>query len=437
VTIIDVLIIVLLVLVNGVLAGSEIAVVAVRKTRIQELAEAGSRAARAVQSLRENPEHFLATVQIGITVVGASAGAFGGARFAKDLEPFFRSLPVLSRYAEDIALGFVVSIISYLSLVLGELVPKSLAMRGAERYSLLIGRVLLGLSILARPLVQLLTVSSNAVLSVFGDRTSFTESRLSSEEIQQLVDEAAKAGTVHPHSGEIASRALDFAQLNTADVMVPRNQVVALSRSATPDEIRRTLLEEGHTRIPVFDGDIDNVVGYINVKDVLALAWEQRLIVLADLLRPAYFVPEAKGAAGLLQEMRERRIQIAMVVDEQGGTAGIVTLENLLEELVGEIFSEHDENVPEAIKREADGSFLVAGSVSIRDVNRKLRLDLPEEGPWKSIAGLCLALAGRIPDPGEQVATRHGVILEVVDASPMRIRSIRVCARDTAKGLTS
>ena len=425
----------LLVLVNGVLAGSEIAVVAVRKTRLQELAQAGSRAARAVQSLRKSPEHFHATVQIGITVVGATAGAFGGARFAKDLEPFLRSLPVVGRYAEDIALSLVVAVISYLSLVLGELVPKSLAMRDAERYSLLIGRVLLGLSILARPLVRLLTASSNAVLSVFGDRTSSAESRLSSEEIQQLVDEAAKAGTVHPHSGEIACRALAFAQLNAADVMVPRKQVVALSRCATSEEIRRTLLEEGHTRIPVFDGDIDNVVGYINVKDVLALAWEQRLIVLGDLLRPGYFVPEAKDAAGLLQEMRRRRIQIAVVVDEQGGTAGIVTLEDLLEELVGEIFSEHDEDVPAAIERERDGSFLVAGSVSIRDVNRELGLDLPEEGPWKSIAGLCLAIAGRIPDPGEQVATQHGVVLEVVDASPMRIRSIRVCAGDAAKGL--
>src|SRR5262249_16953588 len=208
------------------------------------------------------------------------------------------------------------------------------------------------------------------------DRTSFTESRLSAEEIRQLVEEAARAGTVHPDSGEIASRALEFAQLSAADVMVPRNQVVALSSSATSEEIRRTLLEEGHTRIAVFDGDIDNVVGYVNVKDVLALAWEQRLIVLGDLLRPAYFVPEAKDAAGLLQDMRERRIQIAMVVDEQGGTAGIVTLEDLLEELVGEIFSEHDQNVPDAIKRQTDGSFGVAGSVSIGGVHRELRLHL-------------------------------------------------------------
>ncbi len=413
-------------LVNGILAGSEIAVVSLRKTRLKELVEGGSSAARAVQALREHPERFLATVQIGITVVSATASAFGGATLAKHLEPIFQGVPALAPYAEEAALAIVVAIVSYLSLVLGELVPKSLALRTSEQYAMVVGRPLVGLSTIARPLVWFLTASSNVVLRIFGDRTNFIESRLSSEELQQLVGEAAKAGTVHPHAGEIAARALIFGELTAADVMVPRNRVVAIAKGVDQEELRRILLEETHTRLPVYEGRIDNVVGYISVKDVIALAWEHKLIVLEDLLRPAFFVPEVKPAVDLLQEMRKQRHPLAIVVDERGGLAGIVTLEDLVEELVGEIFSEHEEQVPELIKKEADGSYRVLANVPIRDVNRELGVELPEDGDWTTVAGLCLSLARHIPSVGETVTTDNGYVLEVLDASPRRIRAVRL-----------
>ncbi len=400
--------------------------VALRKSRILELVEAGRRGARSVLALRSQPERFLATVQIGITVVGATAAAFGGATVAKHIEPLNAQVPFLKGHANAIALALVVIGVSYLSIVLGELVPKSLALRYSEAYALLVARPLLAISWCVQPLVWLFTASSNLLLRPLGDHTTFTETRHSAEELQHLMEEAAKAGTVHPHAGEIASRAIDFADLTAADVMVRRQEVVALPRHASADEVRRVLLEQTHSRIPVYDGRIDNVVGYINVKDVLAMAWEKELFVLEDLLRLPDFVPDSKSAIDLLHEMRDRRVMIAFVVDEQGGMEGIVTMEDLLEELVGEIFSEHAQHIPEMIRRDPDGTALVSGAAPIRDVNRALDLALPEEEGANTVAGLCLAHAGRIPTAGEKIAVPNNVVLEVVDASPRRVRTVRI-----------
>jgi len=412
--------------VNGIFAGAEIAIVALRKSRLLELVESGHGSAQAVLALRSHPERFLATVQIGITVVGASAAAFGGAEIADQVAQIIDDLPLLAPYADNIALAIVIVGISYLSIVIGELVPKSIALRASERYALLIGRPLLALSWFAQPLVWFLTGSSNVLLRPFGDRTTFTETRHSAEELQQLVEEAAKAGTVHPHAGEIASRAIDFADLTAADVMVPRPEVVMLRRHSPAEEVHRVLLEHTHSRIPVFEGRVDNVVGYINVKDVLAMAWERNLFVLEDLTRPPYFVPDTMPAIDLLQEMRKRRVLMSIVVDEQGGMEGIVTMEDLVEELVGEIFSEHVQHVPELIRREPSGTALVSGAAPIRDVNRELELNLPEEEGWSTVAGLCLSLAGRIPAAGETIQVPNYVALEIVDASPRRVRTVRI-----------
>ncbi|MCC6336478.1 MAG: HlyC/CorC family transporter [Myxococcales bacterium] len=413
-------------LVNGVLAGAEIAIIAVRTTRLNDLVAAGSGAARAVQALREQPERFLATVQIGITVVSATAGAFGGATLAEDLAPVLARVDVLAPWSAQLALASVVTLLSYFSLVVGELVPKSLALKAAEPYALFLGRPLLWLSNLARPLVWLLTASSNVLLSPFKDRTSFIEARLSPDELSQLVEEATRVGSLNPRAGEIASRALKLPELAAADVMVPRPKVVALRRGATREELRRLLLERTHSRFPVVEGDVDHVVGYVSVKNVLAMAWEEPLFVLEDLMRPAFFVPETKSVVDLLTEMRTRRVPFGVVVDERGGMAGIVTLEDVLEELVGEIFSEHVVDVPEFFHKERDGSVTVLGSVAIRDVNRELGLALPEDGQWTTVAGLCLSLAQRIPARGERLTTKDGVTLEVVDASARSVRAVRI-----------
>jgi len=418
-------IILALLLVNGVLAGGEIAVIAVRRTRLDELADAGSGAALAVRQLRAQPERFLATVQIGITVVGATAGAFGGATLGAELTPVLARVDALAPWAPQLSLALVVTLVSYLGLVVGELVPKSLALKAAEPYALFIGRPLLWLSAVARPLVWFLTASSNVLLRPFRDRTSFIEARLSPEELTDMVEEAAKAGTVNPRAGDIAARALRLPELVASDVMVPRPKVAVLRRDATLEDVRHAVTVHGHTRFPVVEGDVDHVVGYVSVKGVLASLWSGAEFALEPLVRPAYFVPERKSAVDLLTEMRTRHLPFGVVVDERGGMAGIVTLEDVVEELVGEIFSEHVRRVPEFFHREPDGSVTVLGEVTVRDINRELGLELPEDD-WTTIAGLCLALAKRIPVRGERLPTVGGVVLEVVDASPRRVRAVRL-----------
>lgn len=422
----ELLIIFVLILANGFFAGAEIAIVTVRRTRIEELAKEGLRSAEAVLALRRNTERFLATVQIGITVVGATAAAFGGERVATWLAPKLARVDWIGEHAGGLALASVVAGISYLSIVVGELVPKSLALRRSESYALGVGRALLTLSWLARPVVWLLGWSANLLLRPFGDRTTFTETRHSAEELRELMEESTQAGKLPPEVGEIAARALDLPVLKAADVMVPRLDVVMIPRDASPEELRRIVLEESHSRFPVYEGDVDNVVGYLNVKDLLPAAWDRQLVTLQSVLRQPYFVPESKPAVELLKEMRERHMPFAIVVDEQGGMSGIVTMEDVLEELVGEIFSEHAEDAPQLIRRYPDGTAVVGGKTPVREVNRALGTELSERGPWTTVAGLYLALVRRMPTVGEAVRTPDGVTLEILEASPRQILTVRL-----------
>lgn len=419
-------VLVALVLLNGVLAGAEIALVTVRASRIEELASRGRGAARAVQRLRADPERFLATVQVGITVVGVTAGAFGGATLGGDLARVLERVPWLERQAEPLAFALAVALITYLSIVVGELVPKSMALRHAEAYALRVARPLELLARVGRPAVWLLSVSSNAILRLFGDRTDFLEARLSAEELRKLVDRASRQGEVHPQAGEIASRALELSGLTAADVMVHRRYLVAVPFDATPEEVRQVFLSSGHKRIPVYRGMFEDVVGYLSLRDVFQSLQEGGDHGVAELLRPAQLVPETLGASDLLRQMLRTRQHLALVVDEHGGVAGLVTLEDLLEELVGEIDSEHS-SVYERIRREPDGAATVLGETPLRDLNRALgvRMAPPREG--STLNALLVELAGgRIPERGERFAASDGTQLEVLEASARRVRQARV-----------
>jgi putative hemolysin len=428
----EIVVILLLIVANAVFAAAEIAIVSVRRSRLEELSRAGKRNARAVLSLKDDPERFLATVQVGMTVVSATAAAFGGASVALQLGGWLEKIPWIAPYARDASLAILIVGFSYLSIVFGELVPKSLALRGAEKYALVVGRPLVSLAWIARPIVSFLTASSNLLLRPFRDQTSFTETRHSAEELQDLVDQAAKAGTVNPEVGEIASRALDFPGLKVSDAMIPRQEVVLLPRHANLEEVQRILLEHTHTRLPVFEDEVDNIVGYINVKDILCVAWDPKLFILEDLLRPAYFVPESLDLLDLLNQMRARKVPFAIVVDEQGALAGIVTLEDLVEELVGEFFSEHTRDLPKLITREPTGSAIVDGRTPVRDVNRELSLELPEGKDYSTVAGLCLVTAERIPRAGEEIVIPGRAVIEIVEASPQKVRKVRVRPRSIA-----
>lgn len=417
------LIIFALVLSNAFFSGAEIAVLSLPKTRVEEL-EGHDKRGWAIRLLRDEPERFLATVQIGMTGVGIVAAVFAGSTVAPRLADWLRDSG-LGWHAGQIALILVIALLMTLSLVAGELVPKSLALRYAERFALAVARPLLFLSWLMRPLVWFFTASSNLVLGLFGDSTTFMEARLSPDELQHLVEEAAKTGSLDPRAGEIASRAFDFGSLHVAEVMIPKSQIIALRRHASVEEVQRVILEQGHSRMPVYEGSIGNIVGYVIAKDVLALTWQRQLLVLEDIIRPATFVAESMRAVDALGELKRRRTGMAIVMDEQGGLAGLVTMEDLVEELVGEIFSEHDVAV-ELVRREADGTAIAQGSAQIRDVNRELGLELPEGEGYSTIAGLCITLAGWIPQPGARLITTGGTVLEVIEASPRRVRTVRI-----------
>jgi putative hemolysin len=422
----ELIVILALILINGFFSGAEIAIVSLRRTRLAQLVEEKRAGADAVAALRAEPERFLATVQIGITVVGTAAAAFGGARLARHMEPLLQPLPVVGGDdAGQVALGIVVVVIAFLSLVLGELVPKSLALRVGETYALLVAKPLLALSWLARPFVWLLTASSNVVLRPFSDRTTFMESRVSMEELQVMVGEAAASGAVDEHASEIASRALEFDKLSFADVMTPRSRIDALPLNASHAQVQRFLLEEQRSRIPVYDGTLDNIVGYVSAKDIVALAWEGQLVVLHDLLRPVKLFPQTVPAIEVLRFMRREHQRLAIGIDQHGVVSGLVTFEDLVEELVGEVFSEDEERTA-TIAKGPDGSAVVTGEVNLRDLNRELGLELEVSEGVTTVAGLAIQLAGGIPNRNARLAASDGAVLVVLDASPRGVRRVRV-----------
>lgn len=423
--VVQIVVILVLMLLNGVFAGAEIAVISVRKTRITELVDEGVRGARAVSWLRNQPERFLATVQIGITFVTTTAAAFGGETLARDLSARLGAVPGLGPYAHTLGFFAVVVGISFLGIVLGELVPKSLALRSAERYALLIGPVLRALATATKPAVWVLTKASNLLLKVFGDHTSFAETRLSAEELQELVEEAGRAGSLDEKTSEIASRALEFRELTAGDVMVPRLNMVCMPIEATRHEVLEIYSAHRYARMPVFEGTAENIVGYVTLRDLVEPALLGEAVSIKGILREIRFVPQTAPAASLLRVMQSERAPMAIVVDENGGVEGLVTIEDLVEELVGEILSEHDPGPPLITKAE-DGSVVLPGTMPIREANRQFDLELPEPPDQSTIAGLCIHEAGDIPAKGAVLTTKDGAVIEVLDASPRRVRSVRI-----------
>lgn len=422
--------ILVLVILNGILAGSEMAVVTARKGRLEALADEGHRAAQRVLKLRVNPERFLAAVQVGITLVGAIAGAFGGSQLADPLAIWLADAG-FGAASPQIALALVVILITYLSVVFGELVPKSLALRVAERFALVTAAPLTFLTWIARPLVWLLTSSSNLVLRAFGDHTNFLESKLTREDLEMMLVEARSEGHLDEPTGTLLSRALEFTELRIRDVMVHRREVVTLNVSASVDEIRKAVLDQGHRRVPVIDGTIDTVVGYLLRDDVMACLWDHKPIEMKALVRSPFFLSDLTTAERALRELQSRKLHLAIVVDENGGVAGIVTLEDLVEELVGEIFHERDKPTPQKYVQERSGVWLVQGTVELRELERLLDIELPDTGEARTLGGLCVALAeDHIPPQGSIFVLVEGVRLEVVEATARRVRQVRVTIGD-------
>jgi len=420
-------VVLLLILANGFFAGAELAIVAVRRGRIAQLAAAGNRRATAVEQLLADPHHFLATVQIGVTLVGTMASAIGGAAAIEVIKPIIQRspFPAVSNAAEPLALFLVVGFLTYLSLILGELVPKALALEYTERIALGVARPIRFLSRIGGAAIFLLTLSSRAVLALLGIRGRGKQAFVTKEEIQQLIAEGRETGAVTAGEQKLIHNIFEFSRTQVREVMVPRPRIVGLDLAQKREAILKVVLEGQYSRYPVYRGEIENVIGFIHAKDLLGRAVQSPGFELESLIRPSFFVPEAKRVNELLREMQRRHLHMAMVVDEYGSLSGVVTTEDLLEELVGEIEDEHDTGEPQRVQRLKDDGFLVDALISLNDLEDLLGVRFAEGQPFDTLAGLILFKLGHFPEAGERVEWGD-YLLTCVKVTRMMIQKVKI-----------
>ena len=422
----EIILILLLIAANGFFAISEIALVAARKSKIRQLAEAGDKKAQVAQRLQEDPNLFLATVQIGITLVGTLAAVVGGARIVKVLQALFNQVSVewIQKESETIAIGVVVIAISYLSLVIGELFPKYIAILHPEKVATSIAVPVSILSKLSKIFVNLLTASSRGLARLFGVKSNPETAFVSEEEVKFIIQEGAEKGVFEKHEEEFIGSIFEFTDKLARHVMTPRLDIVGVDLGTPQERLLQIIMEEGYSRIPVYQGNIDNVVGIIHSRDIINLLTQKELIILSDIIRQPYFVPDSKKISEILREFQKKKIHIAIVLDEFGGTAGLITLEDIVEEIVGEILDEYDIEEAKEVDFLPDGSALVKATIQIEDFNRIFKTDLPEK-PWDTLGGLITNSIERIPALDEKIHL-FGMDFVIHQKSGHRLEKIKV-----------
>lgn len=420
---VEVVLIGVLILLNGFFAGAEIAVISARRARIQARAQQGDRRAQALLLLKADPDRFLATVQIGVTLVGTLASAVGGVAAVERIEPLVATLPVpwMRALAEPVAVGLVVFTIAFLSLVVGELVPKSVALRHAEPLALLVARPVAALSRAAGFAVSALTAVTRIVLRLLGQRTDTHSPFHTLEDIRAMLDEADQQGVL---DGEVVRGALGFQDCEARHLMTPRNRVVAVPRGSSVEEALRVARESGYSRLPVYAGSLDDIDGVVHARDLFEAREHPHLTDIGPLVQPALVAPTSKKARDLLAEMRAGSGHMVLVVDEHGAFVGIVTLEDVFEAIVGDIHDEHDAPEPEVVAL-AEGIIEVDGGIAVRELNSRHGLSLPESGDYVTVAGLLLSRLGTLPTGGEMVEV-ESYRLQIAALAGRRIARVRI-----------
>jgi putative hemolysin len=423
----DIAAILVLILANGFFSAAEISIIAVRKSRLAQLISEGQPAANTVAALKEEPGRFLATAQIGITVVGSMASVIGGAAAVRYFEPVLRDvLPAaVQQWSAGLALALTVMVISYFTLVLGELAPKSLALRYSERLANFSARPIQRLSILAAPLVKTLTRSTDAVLWFFGSHVSGREAFVSEEEVKHLIHEGAQHGIFDEAERQLIHSVFEFTDTSVREVMVPRSEVHAVEASTPLPQILKQLIDTGFSRMPVFQGDLDHVTGIVHIKDLLREVEKPKPAALSSVMHPAFFVPDSMQISDLLRELQSRRTHMAIVVNEFGTVIGLVTIEDLLEEIVGEIRDEFDFDEEQPVHELSDGSLLVQGSFPLDELKERYGTPFEETPDYRTVAGFVLAQLKRIPKGGEAI-TAAGYKMTVVVLDGRRVSKIRI-----------
>ena len=429
----EILLLIVLILCNAFFAASEIAIISLNDAKIRKMAEDGHKKAKQVLRLTADSSNFLATIQIGVTLAGFLTSATAAQSLAGPLANWFVGLvPALEPHVaviQNVSVVVVTILMSYFSLVFGELVPKRIAMQKAEALSFAFIGVLRGVAIITRPFVKFLSLSTNLVVRLFGIDPHADEENVTEEEIRMMVDVGEEKGVIEGVQKEMINNIFEFDDITAEDIMTPRTDVAALDIEDGIAEALRIGVEEGYSRLPVYEDDIDNIIGLLYIKDLLPYVGQEipKDVSIRHLLREAYFVPGTKRCGELFSEMTEKHIQMAIVVDEYGGMSGIVTMEDLLEEIVGNIYDEFDPSEDAEIEKLGDNLWRVTGTVDLETLAEALDVDLPLDEEYDTLGGMVFSSFDSIPEDGSTPeVTMHGLHIQVESIVDHRVEKALV-----------
>lgn len=423
-------ILILLVLLNAFFAASEIALISLNDNKIRLMAEEGDKKAIQLQKLLGEPSKFLATIQIGITLAGFLASAFAAESFSGKLVSLIKifDLPFSDLLLKNVSLILITIILSYFTLVLGELVPKRLAMKKAEPISMFVVKPLIILSQVASPFIYFLTMSTNFFVRMFGVDPNEEDDNVTEEEIRMMVDVGEEKGTIHETEKLMINNIFDFNNKTVEEIMTHRTDILALPVEADLETVTHFVNTEKYSRIPIYEENIDNIVGVLHTRDIIHCLTEdcpKEKFNLESIIREPYFVPISKRTDELFKELQRKKTHLAIIIDEYGGTAGIVTLEDLIEEIVGNIFDEYDEEIKDFEKLD-DNTFLINGTTSLDAVSDYLDIDLPVN-EYDTLSGFVIGQLDRIPGEEERPTVEYnGFIFKVEDVEEKRVSQVKV-----------
>lgn len=422
----EILFIVLLLVANGVFAMSELAIVSARRVRLRQMCTGGDARACAALELAISPDRFLSTIQIGITLVGILAGAFGGATIAEQLGVQISRVPALAPYGEAIGIGVIVLIITYFSLIIGELVPKRFALTHPERIAMLVARPMKLLSRIVSPIVSLLSVSTSAVLTLLRMKQP-TEPPVTEDEIKVLIEQGTQAGVFEVAEQEMVKRVFKLADRRVVSLMTPRLDIVWLDEKASREEIRKKVAENHYSRFPVCRGSLDEMLGVVKAKDMLTRCLGHEEMSVISIMKPALFIPESRSTLEVLEVFKSSATHLALIVNEYGSIEGLVTTNDILEAIVGDIVPANPQFESSATRRE-DGSWLFDGAILIDEFKEMLKVGpLPGEGraDYQTLAGFILFHLGRVPKVADHFQWNE-LRFEIMDMDGKRIDKVLV-----------
>lgn len=417
----------ILILLNAYFAATEIAFISLNDAKIEKQAKDGNKKAKQIQKMLKNPSKFLATIQIGITLAGFLSSAFASDAFAGMLAPVLNEwMPFISIATwQNISIVIITIILSFFTLVFGELVPKRLAMKYYEKISFATIGVIKGISVVTAPFVKLLTWSTNLVSKIFGVGEQ-EEEIVTEEEIKMMVNQGEEKGSIEENEKELINNVFEFNDIIASEIMTYRTDIYAIEINEDVYEILDEIDEYKYSRIPVYEETIDDIKGILFLKDILKLVSTRKEFKIADIMRDAYFVPESKPIDEIFEELQANKMQMAIVVDEYGGTAGLLTMEDILEELVGNIFDEYDD-VEVEYKRLDDNTYLIDGSVSLYEMKKIFDIELPE-GDYETLSGYLIEKLGRLPEENEHpVIEDEHLTYKIEEYEDRRIKWVKVC----------